>query len=140
MKTIDDLSPAASGPAGGTVSILVVDDEIAVRRFAARVLEREGYAVFQATDGAEALELLGSGAAGVAVVVTDVVMPRLNGVELMHALATSRPDLPVLLMSGYAMGALTELGIIVPCGIIAKPFPAERLITEVERCLSKKSV
>jgi len=138
MKTIDDLSPAIAERTGPRPSILVVDDEAAVRRFAARVLQQAGYGVFEAEDGADALELLQDGAAGVSVVVTDVVMPRLNGVQLMQALSESRPDLPVLLMSGYATAALTDLGISVPCGVISKPFPAERLLNEVQRCLSKK--
>jgi two-component system, cell cycle sensor histidine kinase and response regulator CckA len=138
MKTIDDLSPATAERTGPGTSVLVVDDETAVRHFAARVLERAGYGVFEAEDGAEALELLQDGASGVSVVVSDVVMPRLNGVELMLALSESRPDLPVVLMSGYATTALQDLGIAVPCGVISKPFPAERLLDEVRRCLSKK--
>jgi DNA-binding NtrC family response regulator len=119
-------------------SVLVVDDETAVRRFACRVLEHAGYDVFEAADGAEALDLLKDGASEVEVVVSDVVMPRINGVQLMQALSVSRPELPVLLMSGYATAALIDLGIVVPCGVISKPFPAERLIQEVQRCLRKK--
>jgi two-component system, cell cycle sensor histidine kinase and response regulator CckA len=136
MKTVDEFSPAAPGQDTAAAHVLVVDDEIAVRRFAARVLQREGYRVFEAGD--EALEMLQNGAAVVEVVVSDVVMPRLNGVELMRELSSSRPDLPVVLMSGYATGALTDLGIAVPCGIIPKPFTAERLVTEVQRCLESK--
>jgi two-component system, cell cycle sensor histidine kinase and response regulator CckA len=138
MKTVDEFSPAAPGQDTAAAHVLVVDDAIAVRRFAARVLQREGYRVFEAGDGAEALEMLQNGAAVVEVVVSDVVMPRLNGVELMRELSSSRPDLPVVLMSGYATGALTDLGIAVPCGIIPKPFTAERLVTEVQRCLESK--
>jgi DNA-binding NtrC family response regulator len=138
MKTVDDLSPVRPEPTGHQGSVLVVDDETAVRRFAVRVLEQAGYAVYQAEDGAEALQMLQDAASEVAVVVSDVVMPRLDGVQLMQTLSESRPDLPVLLMSGYATAALTELGITLPCGVIAKPFSAERLLKEVERCLSKK--
>jgi two-component system, cell cycle sensor histidine kinase and response regulator CckA len=138
MKTVDDLSPTPSGQIGTAPSVLVVDDETAVRRFAARVLQRDGFAVFEAVDGLEALEMLKNGHALVNVVVSDIVMPRLNGVELMQALAVSHPDLPVILMSGYATGALNELGIAVPCGIVNKPFPPERLLAEVHRCIRKK--
>lgn len=119
-------------------SVLVVDDETAVRRFAARVLERAGYDVFEAADGAEALDMLQNGASGVGCVVSDVVMPRMNGVQLMQVLSETRPDLPVLLMSGYATAALIDLGIAVPCGVISKPFPGDRLLEEVQRCLRKK--
>jgi CheY-like chemotaxis protein len=139
MKTVDELSSAAPLRAGSGHSILVVDDEGAVRRFALRVLEREGYSVAEARDGAEALEMVKQGLS-FDVVVTDIVMPRLNGVELMQALSTAKPDLPVILMSGYATGALAELGIVAPCAILAKPFPAERLLEEVRRCTRRRDV
>jgi DNA-binding NtrC family response regulator len=135
MKILNELSPASAARAGTGPFILVVDDETAVRHFARRVLEREGYGVIEATDGAEALDLVQADEATVELVVSDIVMPRLNGVELMEALATSRPDLPVILMSGYASAALTELGIAAPCSIIPKPFSPERLLEEVQRCI-----
>ena len=137
MKTLDDFSHASSARAGG-LSVLVVDDETAVRRFAVRVLERDGMGVLEATDGAEALEVVRAQKAAIDVVVSDIVMPRLNGVELMQALAESFPHLPVILMSGYATAALSELGIATPCGILTKPFPAERLLAEVHRCVGRR--
>jgi CheY-like chemotaxis protein len=138
MNTLDEVSHAPASRAGARASVLVVDDEAAVRRFAARVLERDGYGVVEAADGAEALELLKDVQASVDVVVTDIVMPRLNGVELMQALSISYPDIPVILMSGYATAALSELGIAAPCSILTKPFPAERLLAEVHRCASSR--
>jgi CheY-like chemotaxis protein len=137
MKTLDEFSHHPPGRAGAGVSVLVVDDEAAVRRFATRVLEREGFQVVEATDGAEALEQLKS-TASVDLVLTDIVMPRMNGVELMQALSLSHPRLPVILMSGYATAALSELGIATPCSIIPKPFPAERLLAEVSRCVGHR--
>jgi two-component system, cell cycle sensor histidine kinase and response regulator CckA len=137
MKILDEFSPAPPERAGAGASVLVVDDEAAVRRFASRVLQREGYEVVEATDGAEAIEIIRAQGASFAVVVSDIVMPRVNGVELLHALAVSHPDLPVILMSGYATAALAELGIAAPCGIIAKPFPSERLLQEVQRCMRR---
>jgi DNA-binding NtrC family response regulator len=113
--------------------ILVVDDEPSIRRFAARVLLDEGFAVREAADGAQALEIVHSG--GISVLVSDVVMPRLNGVQLMEALARSHPRLPVLLMSGYASPELEGMGIAAPCGLLTKPFAAEVLVEEVRRCL-----
>ena len=139
MKTVDELSSAAAVPAAAGPLVLVVDDETAVRRFAARVLEREGYVVVEAKDGIEALELLTQKDVSVDVVVSDIVMPRLNGVELMQALVVSHPDLPVILMSGYATGALAELGIAAPCAILPKPFPSERLLEEVRRCIGQRN-
>jgi two-component system cell cycle sensor histidine kinase/response regulator CckA len=138
MKTVDDLSPALTGQIGAVQHVLVVDDEDAVRRFAARVLQREGFGVSEAVDGLEALEILRNGGVLPDVLVSDIVMPRLNGVELMQALAVSHPQLPVILMSGYATEALKERGIAAPCGIVTKPFPPERLVAEVHRCIRKK--
>jgi two-component system cell cycle sensor histidine kinase/response regulator CckA len=137
MKTLDDISSAVPLRPSTGPSILVVDDEGAVRRFALRVLEREGYAVLEARDGLEALELIKQGHQ-IDAVVSDIVMPRMNGVELMQAMATETPDLPVILMSGYATGALAELGISAPCAILPKPFPAERLLQEVRRCTRRR--
>jgi two-component system cell cycle sensor histidine kinase/response regulator CckA len=134
MKTLDELSSEIPLRAAAGATVLLVDDEGAVRRFAGRVLEREGYTVREARDGAEALDLVRQGGS-FDVVVSDIVMPRLNGVELMQALASSHPDLPVILMSGYATAALSELGIVAPCSILAKPFPPERLLEEVRRCI-----
>jgi len=137
MKTVDEFSPSPPARAGSVVSVLVVDDEAAVRRFACRVLERAGYSVFEAIDGLEALELIQGQTVALEVVVSDIVMPRMNGVELMQALALSRPSLPVILMSGYATSALSERGIVAPCGILTKPFLAEHLLAEVDRCVRR---
>lgn len=115
--------------------VLVVDDEPAIRRFAARVLREEGFGVHEAADGAEALELVRDGSDGLGVVLSDIVMPRLNGVQLLQSLSTIRPDLPVILMSGYGMAQLAERGITSPCGVLSKPFSSENLVAEVRRCM-----
>jgi two-component system, cell cycle sensor histidine kinase and response regulator CckA len=118
--------------------VLVVDDEGAVRRFASRILQQDGHIVHEAADGAEALELIERGTVPVELVVSDIIMPRLNGVELMKALAVTHPQVPVILMSAYAQGELAKMGVLAPCGVVPKPFQAERLLREVRRCLSKR--
>jgi DNA-binding NtrC family response regulator len=138
MKTVDEFSPSVPGRAGSLVPVLVVDDEEAVRRYACRVLERAGYGIFEATDGVEALELIQGQTVALEVVVSDIVMPRMNGVELTQALSVSQPELPVILMSGYATAALAELGITALCSVLAKPFTAERLVAEVDRCIRRR--
>lgn len=104
-----------------------------VRHFAARILTAEGYHVVQAADGAHALDVLNG--RSVDLVLTDVVMPRLNGIQLLEHLSVAQPGLPILLMSGYGTAELLERGVSVPCGLLAKPFPPDRLIEEVRRCL-----
>jgi CheY-like chemotaxis protein len=118
-------------------TVLVVEDDPALRTLMVRTLSAKGYRTLEASDGIEALERLAADP-DIELVVTDIVMPRMNGVELMQALSTTAPDLPVILMSGYATGALAELGINAPCAILPKPFPAERLLQEVQRCTRRR--
>jgi DNA-binding NtrC family response regulator len=124
--------------AGGVDYVLIVDDEPMVRRFASRVLVEEGFGVLEAEDGASALELIHAAGIHPGVVVSDIVMPRLNGVQLLQALSIAWPDLPVILMSGYAAAELAERGIVLPCGVLAKPFTPESLVAEVRRCIRKQ--
>jgi two-component system, cell cycle sensor histidine kinase and response regulator CckA len=135
MSSSNDLAPDSSA-SGNVESILVVDDEPTVRRFASRVLREAGYGVKEAVDGLEALALIRSGMGELDVVVSDIVMPRMNGVDLLRSLSLERPRLPVILMSGYDMNQLSRLGIVGPCGVLAKPFPPERLLAEVKRCIA----
>ncbi len=126
-----------SEPNAASRRILVVDDEPTVRRFATRVLVEAGYHVEEAPDGAAALDRVHGGTMPPPdAVVSDIVMPRLNGVELLRALTTTHPSLPIILMSGYGTEQLQGMGIAAPCAILPKPFSAERLLEEVRRCLA----
>jgi two-component system cell cycle sensor histidine kinase/response regulator CckA len=138
MKNLSEFAHGVLAPANAAQSVLVVDDEKAVRRFAARVLEQGGFGVLQASDGAEALEVLKGPGQFVDAVVSDILMPRVNGVELMRELSVSHPSLPVILMSGYADQELSAQGIKVPCSMVAKPFPPEVLLAEVRRCVRRR--
>jgi DNA-binding NtrC family response regulator len=113
----------------------VVDDEPAVRRYVRRVLEAEGYDVAEAGDGDEASELLNAHPQRWDLVVSDIVMPRCTGVELHRRISGLAPGCAVILMSAYGSEQLSEWGITAPCGVLAKPFDAERLLQEVRRCL-----
>jgi DNA-binding NtrC family response regulator len=136
VKDADGPSPAAvPRDDNGREYVLVVDDEPMIRQFAARVLREEGYGVHEASDGAEALELIRVGIVNLAVVVSDIVMPRMNGVQLLQALSTLRPELPVILMSGYGTAQLAERGIATLCAVLSKPFPPAALVAEVRRCI-----
>jgi DNA-binding NtrC family response regulator len=124
---------------GASEHILVVDDEAVVRRFTSRVLQDAGYVIATAADGADALEQLEREAPAIDAVVSDIVMPRMNGVQLMERLSRSHPTLPVILMSGYATAQLADRGIAAPCSVLKKPFAPERLLAEVRRCLDERS-
>jgi CheY-like chemotaxis protein len=117
--------------------VLVVDDEPAVRRFVSRALQAVGLAVHEAEDGLEALSLIREGRAAIDVVVSDVVMPGLNGVELLKELALTHPEIPVLLISAYSPEDLRQRGIAAPCGVLPKPFTAAELVNLVHHCLGR---
>jgi two-component system cell cycle sensor histidine kinase/response regulator CckA len=99
------VTPTSNVVVGGTQTILLVEDEPGVRDLASRVLMRSGYEVLIATDGMEALALWQDDPSRVDIVVTDVVMPRLGGSELVTRLRGERNDIPVLFMSGFARNA-----------------------------------
>ena len=84
-----------SDPSATVTTILVVDDAAEIRHFCRRVLESEGYQVLEAADGAEALELLQALDSPIDVVVTDLIMPKLNGIALADRLVKVRPQTPV---------------------------------------------
>ncbi len=92
----------------GKGTILLVEDEDAVRAFAAKALERKGYTVLAAASGDDALELLADHTGVINILVTDVVMPNMDGPTLALAVREKMPELPVLFMSGYAEEQLRQ--------------------------------
>jgi len=114
--------------------VLIVDDEALIRAYAARVLAGANYHVLQAHDGLDALALIRE-TDDLALVVSDIVMPGMSGVELLERLGPARPQLPVLLMSGYTTQELHARGLAAPCGVLEKPFSATQLLSAVARCL-----
>ncbi len=112
--------------------VLVVEDEEAVRGMTGRLLESEGYQVLTASDGVEALEALRSHIGRLDLVITDVVMPSMNGRELAAQLRQLRPGLPVLFMSGYTDDEMVRRGLIEPDHpFLSKPFTLEILASAV---------
>ncbi|MGH7669729.1 MAG: ATP-binding protein, partial [Gemmatimonadaceae bacterium] len=96
-----DPAGAARRPANGTETILLVDDETQVRVVTERALASFGYRVLTATDGVDALEVAAAHDGPIHLLLTDVRMPRMGGLQLAAQLMTLRPELRVLLMSGY---------------------------------------
>jgi two-component system, cell cycle sensor histidine kinase and response regulator CckA len=90
----------------GRETILLVEDEQPVRKFVRTMLEKQGYKVVEAADPEEALRLAADRSHEFDLLLTDVIMPRLNGPELARKIEESRPGLPVLFMSGYTDRAI----------------------------------
>src|SRR6185437_15174175 len=98
----------------GHETLLLVEDEAAVRSSARRLLERHGYTVIEARHGAEALRIVETGDRAVDLVITDVVMPEMGGREMVERLRTRHPGIKVLFMSGYSERAITLDGVMPP--------------------------
>jgi CheY-like chemotaxis protein len=109
--------------------ILVVDDEPIVRRFAAQILTAAGFDVLTAVDGREAFAIASHLDADLSLVLTDIRMPHLDGLELGRALSTLRPGLPVLYMSGY--GTPADSAGVPTVHFIQKPFQPDGLLSGI---------
>ncbi len=118
---------------GGTETILVVDDEEGICDATARMLRKAGYQVLTAYGGPEALAVASRHPGAIELLLTDVRMPGLSGVELADRLRAARPGLPVLLISGYA-GSLAGGGKDMP--IVPKPFTERQLLAAVHGLLA----
>lgn len=123
---------------GGGETVLLVEDEAAVRTFARRVLERAGYAVLEAQDGIEALRVLEAYEGPVHLILTDVVMPGLSGAALAAQAEKLRPGTRVLFTSGYAREEVTVRGNL-PASItfVEKPYTPANLTRTVREVLAR---
>ena len=120
---------------GGKETILLVEDDDAVRSSAALVLESFGYRVLSAARPGEALTIARR-VSHLDLVLSDVVMPEMSGVELAGQLAKLHPGTPMLFMSGYAQGAVEEQGLVdVARRLLSKPFTARELALHVRKAL-----
>ncbi|MBI4500994.1 MAG: PAS domain S-box protein [Gemmatimonadetes bacterium] len=121
---------------GGTETILVVEDEEAVRRSARRVLEAFGYSVLLAVDGQDAIELLQARKEPVALVLADVVMPRIGGLELHAELRKGGNPVPFLLMSAYASPDVRQrIRLDAELPFVQKPWTIPALLSAVREVL-----
>ena len=135
----DDAPPRAESSTRGTV--LLVEDEDPVRRVTARVLRRSGFAVIEARDGHEALEVWADHHGEVDAVLTDLVMPRMGGREFARLVRASRPELPVLFMSGYMEGAALNPEALDPgAELLHKPFDPDVLTDRLGQLLDRRMV
>ncbi len=130
--------PQAKADLTGSANILLVEDEEAVRAFAARALASRGYTVHEASSGAEALEVMARTGGSIDLVVSDVVMPELDGPSLLRELRKTRPNLKIIFVSGYAEDAFARN---LPDGerfsFLPKPFSLKQLATAVKEALGE---
>jgi CheY-like chemotaxis protein len=134
-----DLPAETQGLPRGSETILIVEDEDAVRNVAARVLGNQGYTVAQAANGEEALQLVEELEGKIDLVLTDVVMPDMGGIELTDRLRQWWPELGVLYMSGYAPGDKLKAELSdSQHPLLEKPFSAESLTLKVRQALDSK--
>jgi two-component system, cell cycle sensor histidine kinase and response regulator CckA len=137
-----DQAPSASeavaspSPIQATETVLVVEDSDDLREIAGRILSKNGYQVMAAANGPDALEMARAFTGHIDLLLTDVIMPQMNGSELAPRLVESRPDLRVLYMSGFASTALGAAGTL-PAGValLDKPFTEPALLSWVRKAL-----
>jgi two-component system cell cycle sensor histidine kinase/response regulator CckA len=125
----------------GQDTILLVEDEEAVRSFAARALKLRGYNVLEAAGGEEALEIVKSSTATIHLLITDVVMPNMDGPTLVRAVKRLRPDMAIIFMSGYAEEAFRRNDEKAEdLHFLPKPFGLKQLAAKVKDVLSEAPV
>ena len=116
----------------GNETILLVEDDDGVREIAGRILRQSGYQILPARDGQEALQVCQEFQGTIHLVLSDLVMPGLNGRELMLRLASLRPGIKVAFMSGYAADGILDRDLFgTGVAFIQKPFEARALTTKI---------
>jgi len=132
---VSEQVPYQRSPKGET--ILVVEDEAALREVAKRIFVRNGYHVIIAASGPEAIEIVRTYQGDIHLLVTDVVMPYLLGKEVSEQIRALKPNIEVLFMSGYARGVLTSQDMLDPnVALVEKPFTEAELIGTAAKVLN----
>lgn len=127
----------ARGPAapGKGATVLVVEDEEGVRKIVDRILSKSGYSVLMAARPEEALHINRSFEGEIDLLITDVIMPGQNGKSLVQQIHATRPEVPVVYMSGYTDSIVSARGLLQDERLLQKPFAAGALLGEVERAM-----
>ncbi|MFI5118973.1 MAG: PAS domain S-box protein [Thermoanaerobaculia bacterium] len=136
---MDRASSAHVALAGGTETVLVVEDEEAIRRLTCRALEAYGYTVLSAASAREAIRLCEEHAGEIHLILTDVVMPGMSGRELARSAAALRPLVKVLFMSGYTDNVIVHHGVLdAGTPFLQKPFTPRSLAQKVREVLDAR--
>jgi two-component system, cell cycle sensor histidine kinase and response regulator CckA len=138
----EEIEPAkVESVARGSETILLVEDEHAVRRAAAEFLRQQGYLVLEAKDGVEALEIAKSHESSIHLAVTDVVMPNMSGGQMATELGGSRPETILLFVSGYAGKTVLDHKVIdLENNFLQKPYTLKQLGGKIRAALDQKKV
>jgi PAS domain S-box-containing protein len=132
----DRAAPVSTTPRGNE-TVLLVDDEAVIRNVGRAILQRQGYHVLLAEDGLEALELFRRERGRINLVVLDLTMPRLSGLDTLRQLVQLDPEIAVLLSSGYSAEQLPEIGTDGVRGFVNKPYRPQDLIAAVRSALDR---
>jgi CheY-like chemotaxis protein len=116
-------------------TILIADDEPIVRAYVRTILRSQGFSLIEAVDGVDALAQVEQRAAPIDLLLTDVRMPRMDGIALAHSVVQAYPAVPILYMSGYPFDLDTASVADRPCASLSKPFTRKALLEAVEKCL-----
>ncbi len=128
--------PSPARALGGTETILLAEDEAAVRNLARRVLEKHGYKLLLAATGRDGVQLATQHAGPIDLLVTDVVMPEMGGRELAQRLAALQPGLKVLYLSGYTDDMIVRHGVLeAGVAFLQKPFTPDTLLRKIREVL-----
>jgi CheY-like chemotaxis protein len=120
----------------GNETVLVVEDEPSMRTLAARILRTQGYTTIEASNGEEALRIAQEFTGEIHLVLTDVIMPEMNGKTMASQLEAARPGIKVLFVSGYTNNAIVHHGVLNSnVAFLQKPFTAEALARKVRKVL-----
>jgi two-component system, cell cycle sensor histidine kinase and response regulator CckA len=130
-------APSGAALRGSGETVLVVEDEDAMREVTRRVLTRNGYHVITAVNGLNAIEVAAARQGGIDILVTDVVMPQMLGKEAAERIRALHPGVKVLFMSGYTQGVLDTQGIIeTGVNLIEKPFTERSLLAKLHEIMT----
>lgn len=134
-----ETTPDGTAPLAGYETVLLVEDDERVRRVSVTALKRHGYVVIESRAAEPALATFREGIHSIDAVVTDVVLPRMNGAQLAKELRAIRPELPILFISGFTENAFTRTGNRPPgIELLEKPFAPEALVRRVRTILDRR--
>jgi two-component system cell cycle sensor histidine kinase/response regulator CckA len=139
--------PAAPAPLAGrdehprgNETLLIAEDETAVRNLVASALRRDGYQVLLASSAEEALALADAHDGRIDLLLTDAIMPGKSGLELANLMVARRPGLPVIVMSGYTEESLSIAGLTEPVSLLQKPFTPRGLCRRIREVLDRRTL